>query len=107
MIRTYNASLIAYYIPPSAISSDFRLDKTKGSSYCEWKGRATYWALTHPISKRAVKGRIWSYEEPTKSFEAIKDYLSFYADSGEGEKGWKCWVDEEQVSRLLCHTGNL
>ncbi|EXF77548.1 hypothetical protein CFIO01_12164 [Colletotrichum fioriniae PJ7] len=38
-----------------------------------------------------VSNRIWSYESPTPGFEAIKGYLSFYADP------WNCFVDGEAV----------
>lgn len=38
-----------------------------------------------------VKDRIWSYEQPTKGFEDIRGFLSFYAGP------WKCFVDGEEV----------
>lgn len=38
-----------------------------------------------------IGNRIWSYERPTKGFEPIKDYLSFYAGP------WQCFVDDEEV----------
>ena len=86
------------------MSSNFKLSKITGGSYCEWKGKATYWALTHPNSKNTVKGKIWSYEEPTPGFKDIRGYLSFYADSGAKENGWECWVDDEKVSKATIIT---
>ena len=38
-----------------------------------------------------VPNRIWSYEAPTKGFDSIKGYLSFYAGP------WTCFVDSEEV----------
>lgn len=38
-----------------------------------------------------MKNRAWSYESPTKGFEAIKGYVSLYAGP------WDCYVDGEKV----------
>ncbi|MCG8428287.1 MAG: DUF427 domain-containing protein, partial [Chromatiales bacterium] len=46
-----------------------------GSSVCEWKGVARYWALSSSPSKGTVG---WSYPKPTPAFKAIRDYVSFY-----------------------------
>jgi uncharacterized protein (DUF427 family) len=79
-----------YYLPPSSVKVP--LLSSSNSSFCEWKGRATYHDITKPGStSELVKGRIWSYESPTKPFEALKGYLSFYASP------WSCYVDGEQV----------
>lgn len=79
-----------YYLPPSSIKVP--LTKTARTTYCEWKGAATYWSIENPAgSSETVPNRIWSYERPTKGFEAIKDYLSFYAGP------WDCFVDGEMV----------
>ena len=42
-------------------------------------------------TSEVVKGRIWSYEQPTRDFESIRGYLSFYAGP------WDCYVDGERV----------
>ncbi|ORY67594.1 uncharacterized protein BCR38DRAFT_427598 [Pseudomassariella vexata] len=76
-----------YYLPPSAIL--VTLAQTGRSSYCEWKGKATYYDI--PSAEMRVSGRIWSYNTPTKTFEAIRGYLSFYAGP------WDCYVDGEKV----------
>ncbi len=38
-----------------------------------------------------MANRIWSYQSPAKGFEAIKGYLSFYAEP------WDCFVDGKRV----------
>ncbi|KAL8776709.1 MAG: hypothetical protein Q9213_008168 [Squamulea squamosa] len=79
-----------YYLPPDSIR--FPLTRSSHKSFCEWKGAATYWNITNPTNaSEVVRNRIWSYEKPTKSFESIKDYLSFYAGP------WDCYVDGEKV----------
>jgi len=44
-------------------------------------------------TSEVIKKKIWSYEDPTKPFAALKGYLSFYA----GGVPWSCWVDGEKV----------
>ncbi|KAL8870434.1 MAG: hypothetical protein Q9174_003524 [Haloplaca sp. 1 TL-2023] len=79
-----------YYLPSSSIL--LPLTRTPKTSFCEWKGAATYWNITSPANaSEVVKGRIWSYEQPTKDFESIRGYLSFYAGP------WDCYVDGERV----------
>lgn len=65
------------------------LKKTDRSSYCEWKGMATYYAVTLPGNQ--ILNRCWSYGSPTAGFKPIKDYISFYAGP------WDCYVDGEKV----------
>jgi hypothetical protein len=58
--------------------------------------------LGSPKPAQPVVNRIWSYENPSERFKAIKDYLSFYASSSIGETGdgvdrWRCEIDGEVV----------
>ncbi|KAL8897380.1 MAG: hypothetical protein Q9207_007246 [Kuettlingeria erythrocarpa] len=79
-----------YYLPPSSLLVS--LTRSSHSSFCEWKGAATYWNIANPDNEsEVVKNRIWSYPQPTKGFSPIKDYLSFYAGP------WDCYVDGERV----------
>lgn len=78
---------LAYYIPPSSVK--IPLVNTGRQSYCEWKGMAAYFSLS--VGDKTVANRIWSYPQPTKGFEPIRDYLSFYAGP------WDCFVDGEKV----------
>lgn len=90
------ASPPTIYLPPADI--DFgQLKDAAGSSFCEWKGMAHYYALSdggQPVA--------WQYRTPLQAFEAIRDYLCFYpgrvhcslngetvqAQSGEFYGGW-------------------
>ncbi len=80
--RTVNAIRIletasppTFYLPPSDINFE-TLQAAKGSSFCEWKGAATYWSLN--VGGSVIKNVGWSYEAPSPSFASIKSYLSFY-----------------------------
>jgi len=78
-----------YYLPPSSLK--IPLVKNPNGSFCEWKGRASYYDLTNPSTGDVVESRVWSYDTPTGRFKDIKDYLSFYAGP------WDCYVDGEKV----------
>ncbi|RFU78602.1 hypothetical protein TARUN_3645 [Trichoderma arundinaceum] len=77
----------AYYLPPSSIKVP--LKPTARSSWCEWKGAATYYSIALPDG--VVSNRIWSYNSPAAGFEPLRGYLSFYAGP------WDCFVDGERV----------
>lgn len=70
------------------------LTPTKKSTFCEWKGWATYYTITSKNDdqkEETVKDRIWSYESPTQGFKDLTGYVSFYAGP------WDCYVDGELV----------
>lgn len=80
------ASPPTYYLPPDSVVMQ-ALTKASGTSFCEWKGQATYWApLNAPGNPIG-----WSYEGPVESFAQIDGYLSFYPGRVE------CYVDGERV----------
>lgn len=78
-----------YYIPPEDIQLEY-LDRTSGSSYCEWKGRAAYFDVVAG-NQRAQKAA-WTYPQPTEEFEALAGYIAFYAGPMD-----RCLVDGEEV----------
>lgn len=88
------ASPPTVYIPPEDVQLEY-LQKDSGSSYCEWKGRATYWSVA--ISGSKYPGDVslpnvgWSYDSPQQRFADIKNYLSFYPGRID------CWMGEEKV----------
>ena len=80
------ASPPTFYLPPDEIDTDL-LQPCPGQSFCEWKGRAGYWALVDNPDQ--VIG--WHYPEPSKAFAAITGYFSFYPGR------IICFVDDERV----------
>ena len=78
-----------YYIPRADIAPGV-LRRGGGSSFCEWKGAATYWDV---VIGDAVLPRVgWSYPRPTAGFAALRDHLAFYAAPFD-----RCTVDGEAV----------
>jgi len=70
-----------YYIPPADIRMGL-LEATPRQTYCEFKGRASYWTLK--VGDTVLPNVAWSYEDPTPGFAAIKGYLAFYLEPLEG-----------------------
>ena len=86
-----------YYIPPRDVAMRYLEKMPRKTSYCEFKGNATYWTVDlagAPSGEgpKRVEAAAWSYERPTPAFAALQDHLAFYA-SRMGE----CWVDDERV----------
>ena len=79
-----------YYLPPGDIQMQY-LQISPQSSFCEWKGRATYYTLT--VGDQQLINIAWAYLEPTVNFAAIKDYLAFYAHPMDA-----CYVGEDLVT---------
>jgi uncharacterized protein (DUF427 family) len=65
-----------YYFPPEDVRMD-RLEPTPQRSFCEWKGSAAYHRYVG-VSRR-IDDIAWSYPDPSRGFEAIRDHLAFYA----------------------------
>lgn len=87
-----------YYIPSDDISFGVMKRSPRRSSFCEFKGAATYWTLdvseqaARPSERSIVPDVAWSYASPTPAFREIKDYLAFYASRVD-----ECTVDGERV----------
>jgi uncharacterized protein (DUF427 family) len=64
-----------YYLPPTAFAEG-ALRPARGSSYCEWKGQATYLDL---VAGDVVAERVaWTYPDPTPAFAMLLDHVSLY-----------------------------
>jgi uncharacterized protein (DUF427 family) len=79
-----------YYFPPGDVL-DGTLEPAKGASFCEFKGRASYFTVRG--GAREVNEGAWSYASPSPSFNAIRDHVAFYAGRMDA-----CYVDGELVT---------
>jgi uncharacterized protein (DUF427 family) len=66
-----------YYVPREDIDEKY-FARTDHTSYCPYKGDASYFSLQIPGHEGA--NAVWSYEDPKVSVEQIKDYVAFYPD---------------------------
>lgn len=81
------ASPPTYYLPADSITWAL-LTPIATTSYCEWKGTATYWALAGDAASQPVA---WQYESPSDHFAAIAGLVAFYPGR------IACFVDNERV----------
>ncbi|STZ56706.1 DUF427 domain-containing protein [Mycolicibacterium tokaiense] len=78
-----------YYLPRESFGEGV-LVPTSGSSWCEWKGQASYFDLESPLitAERAA----WTYPRPTAGFEVIANAVAVMAAAVD-----RCTVNGETV----------
>ena len=88
-----------YYFPPNDVATQLLRPSGRSGTFCEFKGVASYWTLVMTGAHGAaidtppmLKDVAWSYASPSPAYEALRDYLAFYASMVD-----ECWVDEERV----------
>ena len=79
-----------YYIPPKDIRME-SLAEEPDTSFCEWKGRANYYAVI--VGSKRAQRAAWCYPNPVLTYADIKNYVAFYAERMDG-----CYVDGERVT---------
>jgi uncharacterized protein (DUF427 family) len=79
-----------YYIPPADIAMDY-LQLSNRHSFCEWKGNGSYYTVI--IGDKTLVDVAWFYPDPTAEFEAIRNYVAFYAGPMDA-----CYVAGEAVT---------
>ena len=65
------------YIPRQDVDMTL-LQRTNHSTYCPFKGDASYYSI--PAGGDRSANAVWSYEAPYESVADIKDHVSFYPD---------------------------
>ena len=82
------ASPPTFYVPPDDVRTSF-FHQGSGSSFCEWKGQATYWDVQ--VADTLEPGLAWSYDRPFAESSKLAGYFSFYPARPD------CSVDGEVV----------
>jgi uncharacterized protein (DUF427 family) len=63
------------YLPPADVRAE-ALRPAKGTTFCEWKGSASYFDA---IAGKKVRPRAaWTYRDPKPGFKEIRDWIAFY-----------------------------
>ena len=78
-----------YYLPQTDIEMQY-LKANPRQSFCEFKGRASYYDLQ--IAGQSISQVAWYYPTPSKAYPALKDHLCFYASKVD-----TCYVNDEKV----------
>lgn len=63
-----------YYFPRADVAMD-RLARSSHTTYCPFKGTASYFSL-----RDGAENAVWSYESPYDEIGAIGERLAFYPD---------------------------
>jgi uncharacterized protein (DUF427 family) len=72
---------VVQYIPMDDVVKE-RLTRTGTSTYCPFKGDASYYSVTTPAGD-TVKDVLWTYEKPYPAVAAIAGHVAFYPDKAE------------------------
>ncbi|MDP7737600.1 DUF427 domain-containing protein [Mycobacterium paragordonae] len=72
---------LVQYIPMTDVVQE-RLARTDTSSYCPFKGEASYYSVTTSAGE-IVKDVIWTYEQPYPAVAAIAGHVAFYPNKAE------------------------
>jgi uncharacterized protein (DUF427 family) len=78
-----------YYFPRSDVRVE-RLSDSPHTSYCEWKGSASYLSYDH--DRRHVDNVGWTYREPLAGYGEITGHVAFYAGRVD-----EAWVGDERA----------
>ena len=65
------------YIPLSDVDQALLAPSDK-STYCPYKGEASYWSITTEPGRG--EDAVWFYDAPYAAVEPIRDHVAFYAD---------------------------
>jgi uncharacterized protein (DUF427 family) len=68
------------YVAPALVRTDL-LQRSETTSYCNYKGYATYWSAV--AGDGIIADIAWSYDEPLPETLPIRRYFSFDADKAE------------------------
>ncbi|KAL4922098.1 hypothetical protein BDW62DRAFT_197334 [Aspergillus aurantiobrunneus] len=64
------------YFPVSSIQDRSILHPTNLSTFCPWKGYASYWSIV--LDGRTIDNAVWYYKQPYDAAVNIKDHVAFY-----------------------------
>jgi uncharacterized protein (DUF427 family) len=64
-----------HYFPVKSVRAEF-LRPSETTSYCPWKGTASYYSVT--VSGAENKDAAWYYPEPSEKAESIRDHVAFW-----------------------------
>ena len=66
-----------WYLPMTDVDQAL-LTRTDTSTYCPFKGHASYWRIATPDV--SLEDAVWSYETPFDECQPLAGYVAFYTD---------------------------
>jgi uncharacterized protein (DUF427 family) len=77
------------YLPPADVDAD-ALRPVRRSTFCEWKGSASYFDVV--VGDRVEPAAAWTFHDPTGGFEDLRDHIAVYPGRMDA-----CFLDDERV----------
>ncbi|GAA4262681.1 DUF427 domain-containing protein [Dactylosporangium darangshiense] len=68
---------VVYYVPLADVDQSL-LQRTEHSTYCPYKGDASYYSVVTP--EETLDNAVWSYEEPYAAVAPIAKRVAFYTN---------------------------
>ena len=68
---------VVWYLPIADVDQQL-LQRSDTSTYCPFKGHASYWSLK--LADTLVTDALWAYEEPYDECTQLAGYVAFYAN---------------------------
>ena len=66
---------VVHYVPYADVDWS-KLERTATSTFCPYKGDASYWSVT--TGAATAPDAVWSYEEPYEAVARIAGHVAFY-----------------------------
>ncbi len=79
------------YIPPADVRLDLLADSDARSTWCEFKGAASYVDAIIDGQRFVAVG--WRYPQPSPGYEALRDHIAFYPG-----RVAAAWLDDERIN---------
>jgi uncharacterized protein (DUF427 family) len=73
-----------HYFPPESVSTEFFSENDRHTT-CHWKGVANYFDIV--VDGKESGSAAWTYREPSRAGERIKDYVAFYGHKVDAIEG--------------------
>ena len=78
------------YVPAADVRADLLAPSRAGTTWCEFKGSARY--LDAVVNDRRVEAVGWSYANPSRGYEALRDHVAFYPGRVDA-----AWIGDERI----------
>ena len=66
-----------WYLPLADVDAD-AIESTTHSTFCPFKGHASYWTVK--VADSTLENSLWAYRDPYLECEPLKDHVGFYMD---------------------------
>ena len=66
-----------WYLPLADVDAA-SIAATDHSTYCPFKGNASYWSVT--VADQTLDNSLWAYQDPYLECEPLLDHVGFYMD---------------------------